>query len=167
MVIRTRPGVSDERGFTLVEVMVVVAVMSTIGFVLLQIFTSSGVVMAEMTAGAEADARVLRTVDRLHQELEFADPDSIEASAGEGLRYRVVTGWESGAAVLGSERSITRAGDRLLHNGETLGVGITDFSVERGAEVLTLTVTFGVPYRAGGGEGLVERTAILRRPLRQ
>ena len=69
------------RGFTLVEVMVVVAVMSTIGFVLLQIFTSSEVVMAEMTAGAEADARVLRTVDRLHQELEFADPDSIEASA--------------------------------------------------------------------------------------
>ena len=150
-----------ETGFTLVELMVVVALMSGITLALLTIFSSSETVVAEMNANAQADSELLRVMDRLQSELDFADPDSVVVLSPQAIRFSVVEGWDGSATVLGAPRSLALVGDRLVLDTTTLVTGVTGLNMNLTDDLLSIDLTIQTDYSEGAGTRTVTRDTVI------
>ena len=150
-----------EGGFTVIELIIVIVLFTALGLSLLSIFSSSGTAVAEMHAGADADVQLLRVIDRLHDELDFADPANVTLVDPQTLIYAVVEGWDGNAPILGPARQLTLGSGALAIDGQVIIAGLTDGEMSLSGDILEIELTTQGEYLHGGAVAPVERRSIV------
>lgn len=156
--------VRRDGGFSLVELVVVSVILVTLSLSLLAVFSSSQVAVAEMNAGAVADAQLLRVIDRLHDELDFADLERVTLVDSRTLRFSVVEGWVGYAPLHGPERVISLASDELSIDGQVIVDGLIDPEMTLDGNRLEIEFTAQGEYLHNGAvEPVARRSVIVHR----
>ena len=148
-------------GFTLIEMVIVTVLFLALSLALLSIFSSSGVAVAEMNAGADVDAQLLRVIDRLHDELDFADLEQVTLVDSRTLRFSVVEGWVGYAPLHGPERLLSLSSDALSIDGQVIVAGLAEGQMTLTGNRLEIEFTTQGEYLHGGTVGPVERRSVI------
>lgn len=150
-----------QQGLSLIETVVVLAVFGVLVTTLGQSVQSSQDTLTESQVRAVTDNLARRVLDRLAEELRFADPASFVPStptSSTDFEYQVVEGWSAGAAVLSAAHKLSVSGGDVTLDGIVIAgdVDALTFTVSNG--VLQMVMTLQTDLTIGGSARTITRT---------
>lgn len=148
-------------GFSAVELLCSIVIMTAVSISLLAVFSSSSNAVAEISANTQVDAELLRVIDRLHSELDFVDPDQVDLIDPKTVRFAAVTGWDGFQTTLGPARTLQLVGDELQLDGIVLLDGVVDMQMAVAADMLAIQLDIEAPYTRNGNTATVRRTTTM------
>jgi len=147
-------------GYTLVELMMTLAVIATILVGLGGVLVSSHNAYTEMLASSSIDETGCRTLDRLVWELRYAQADTLALSPATNARtitYRKVQGWAGTGATLSAVQTVTFSAGKVQLNGVAIADGVQDLFFNLNGNTLSAALDMQKTVNVSGASHVLSR----------
>ena len=148
------------RGFSLLEVMIVLAVTTVLLATVGAVFTSSQNAYGEIVASASTGEMTQKVLDRLVWELRFARADSIvlaQPTDSPSITFEKLTGWNVSTATYSTTQTISLTSGKVLLNGVAIGDGIKTLTFNQSGGSVTIAVEVERSVTVNGSARLFTR----------
>ena len=142
-----RPLVSKRRraGFTLLELSIVLTIVTLLLGALTSALQSSQDAYQVMTRSSAADDMLRRTLNRIIDELRFAQRDSLDPFDpvdSRTLTFSGSTGWDGTGSIPGTSRTISFVSGEVLLEGQVIATGVSDLTFTFLDGVITIVLEY-------------------------
>ncbi|MFN0059622.1 MAG: type II secretion system protein J [Planctomycetota bacterium] len=131
-------------GYTLLEIVIVLFVGTVLLTAATQAVQSSQNTTIEQTVVAVADDTARRAIDRITEELRFAQLDSLAPANPvdePSIQYRVLTGWDAVGPLTGPVRQLAHNGLNLELDGQIIASGINGLLFTQVGNAIRVDIT--------------------------